>query len=340
MKVSIYNNDSIFEALREEWNPLVSRSTANTIFCTQEWQSTWWRTYQSDNTPWIVTCRTDDGKLVGIGSWFVHLIDGERVLRSIGCVDVTDYVDIIVDVDYVQDVQSALANVLRENHSHFDRINFCNIPEASPSCTGFVNILKSCGFDAEIVFQEVCPIIPLPETWETYLESLDKKQRHEIRRKIRRAEAEADLEWVIVDETHNIEEAIDDFLKLMRASHPEKAQFLDNPKNTAFIGNIIRVTFEKGWLKLRFLRVNGVLAAAYCDFDYDGRIMVYNSGLLPSEQAHLSLGIVLLSYNIRHAIETNHTVFDFLRGNETYKYRMGAQDTKIFKLKANLLTTA
>jgi CelD/BcsL family acetyltransferase involved in cellulose biosynthesis len=336
VKVSIHTHDNIFEALRDEWNALVFRSTANTIFCTHEWQSTWWRTYQSNNTPWIVLCRTEDDKLVGIGSWFVHLVDGERVLRTIGCVDVTDYVDIIADIDYVHEVQVALANVLLEHHNHFDRINFCNIPEISPSCSGFTNQLKSCGFDVELAFQEVCPVINLPSTWEAYLESLDKKQRHEIRRKIRRAESEADIEYVLINETHNIDEAATNFLTLMRSSHPEKAQFLDNPQNAEFIRRIIRITFEKGWLKLRFLKVDGTLAATYCDFDYDGRIMVYNSGLSPEVQPHLSLGIVLLSYNIRAAIETNHAIFDFLRGNETYKYRMGAQDTKIFKLKAHL----
>ena len=63
---------------------------------------------------------------------------------------------------------------------------------------------------------------------------------------------------------------------------------------------------------------------------------MYNSGLLPEQFGHLSTGIVLLTYLIEHAIESGHFVFDFLRGNETYKYRMGAHDTRVFKLKAQL----
>jgi CelD/BcsL family acetyltransferase involved in cellulose biosynthesis len=70
------------------------------------------------------------------------------------------------------------------------------------------------------------------------------------------------------------------------------------------------------------------------NFDYGGHILVYNSGLLPEEYGHLSLGIVLLCYNIRHAIENKRKVFDFLRGNEVYKYRMGAKDNPVFMLRA------
>ncbi|MDL1883917.1 GNAT family N-acetyltransferase, partial [Anaerolineae bacterium CFX8] len=76
-------------------------------------------------------------------------------------------------------------------------------------------------------------------------------------------------------------------------------------------------------------------AATYLNFVYNRHVLVYNSGLLPGEYGHLSPGIVLLAYNIRHAIENNAVVFDFLRGNEVYKYRMGAQDTRVFMLRAS-----
>ncbi len=58
--------------------------------------------------------------------------DGERVVRTVGCVDVTDYVDLIVDTAHVDEVQTALAAFLAENADAYDRINYCNIPEASP----------------------------------------------------------------------------------------------------------------------------------------------------------------------------------------------------------------
>jgi CelD/BcsL family acetyltransferase involved in cellulose biosynthesis len=331
--VTAYHHNGIFEELRPEWNDLVRKSTTDTIFCTWEWQSTWWDSYKEDGDLWIVTCRVPDGRLVGIGSWFIHHLDGERVVRAIGCVDVTDYLDIIADKDCVYTVHECLSDFLLQHREQYDRISLCNIPEASPTCDSFSKQLIARGFEVEVSLQEVCPIIRLPSDWESYLEGLDKKNRHEIRRKLRRAE-ETEIERILVNESHNFDDMAAQFMALMCASHPLKAQFLEDEKNAKFFRSILSITFARNWLKLTFLRISGKLTAAYCDFDYNGHILVYNSGLLPEESSHLSPGIVLLAYNIRDAIETNHTVFDFLRGDENYKYRMGAQDTKVFQLKA------
>jgi CelD/BcsL family acetyltransferase involved in cellulose biosynthesis len=333
VKLTAYTDESVFDELRHEWNELLHRSSADLIFNTWEWQSTWWKAYQAGQL-WVITCRDDAGTLVGIGSWFIQTTDGERVVRTIGCVDVTDYVDMFADPAQVDAVQEAFAAYLMEHRDQYDRINWCNIPEASPSLARFPGKLEALGFNVESELQEVCPVIDLPGDWEAYLEQLDKKQRHEIRRKMRRAESEASIQWYVVDETHDIEEEVQKFLKLMRASHPEKAKFLDDPHNTAFFTQIVPLVYRCGWLKMSFLVINGTPSAAYCDFDYNRRIQVYNSGLLPLDNSHLSPGIVLLAYNIRDAIAQRREVFDFLRGNETYKYRMGAVDTKVFKLKA------
>ncbi|HVU09992.1 MAG TPA: GNAT family N-acetyltransferase [Phototrophicaceae bacterium] len=335
MKLTAYTDESVFDELRPEWDELLHRSSSDLIFCTWEWQSTWWKAYRA-GALWVVTCRDDAGQLVGIGSWLIQQTNGERVVRTIGCVDVTDYVDIIVDQDHTEAVQDAFAAFLKDNHEAFDRINLCNIPEASPTLAHFPVKLQELGFNVEVELQEVCPVIDLPDQWETYLERLDKKERHEIRRKMRRAEGEASLQWYVVDETCDIEAEVEKFLHLMRSSHPDKAKFLDDPHNAAFFKAIVPQVYQCGWLKMTFLVVNGTPSAAYCDFDYGNRIQVYNSGLLPFENAHLSPGIVLLGMNIRDAIEKKRAVFDFLRGNETYKYRMGAVDTKVFKLKARM----
>lgn len=333
MKLSVYRESSVFEELKAEWNDLLHHSASDTIFCTWEWQSAWWDVYRAGDL-FVATCRADDGQLVGIGSWFIETKDGERVVRTIGCVDVTDYVDIIAHPDYVEAVGAQFAAVLAEHRLTYDRINFCNIPEASPTLKILPERMKERGFEVEVVFQEVCPVIQLPDDWEAYLESLDKKQRHEIRRKLRKAENEARIDWYMVDESRDFNEELERFLSLMRASHPEKARFLDDPKNLAFFRRIAPMTYERGWLRLNFLVIDGVPSATYFDFDYNDRILVYNSGLLPEANANLSPGIVLLAYNIRHAIEARKPIFDFLRGNEIYKYRMGGQDTTVYKLKA------
>ncbi|MFN8377146.1 MAG: GNAT family N-acetyltransferase [Anaerolineae bacterium] len=341
MQITVYEDSSAFQLLRDEWNTLLRRSVTNEIFLTWEWQSTWWDTFQAGELL-IVAVRTPDGRLTGIAPWFVHHIGGERVLRTIGCVDVTDYVDIIVDQYAVSSVQIALADFLAEHHHRYDRVNLCNIPEPSPTTQFMPDLLRMRNFDADLVLQEVCPVIHLPSDWEEYLSMLDKKQRHEIRRKIRRAESEAKLDYTVLDSSSFPIELDDgiiaEFLDLMRSSQPAKAEFLEVEANRVFLTRILQVTANAGWLRLSFLRCNDELSSAYADFIYGEHVQVYNSGLNPNLASHLSLGNVLLAYNIENAIERGIQVFNFLRGNETYKYRMGAVDTRIYKLMARSLS--
>ncbi len=333
LKVALHQESTIFQELASEWDELLHRSVDDTIFLTIEWQSVWWKSYNAGELL-IFTCRDAEDRLVGIAPWFIHDIEGERVVRTIGCVDVTDYVDVIVDKAFLQPVLACFASVLNDNSGKFDRINLCNIPEASPTLAIFPDLLRSCGFDVELVLQEVCPVISLPTSWEGYLESLDKKQRHEIRRKLRRAESETELTIEALTDADSASAMIDTFLYLMSSSQPAKAEFLQDASNVRFFRAIIQTVAERGWLRMTFLKVSGEPVAAYCDFVYRGKVLVYNSGLVLDKYAHLSTGIVLLAHNIRWAIESGYHLFDFLRGNEAYKYRMGGQDTRVFKLMA------
>ena len=333
MRLITYTQLSLFDELQAEWNDLVQRSTSNRIFSTWEWKTTWWKAYQPGQL-WVIACRDDDARLVGLAPWFVkETSERGRVVSTIGCKEVTDYLDVIVDSEHVHEVLGCLAESLLDHTGEFDRLELCNIPEDSISYQLLPQVLEKYGFSTRLTPEDVCPVIQLPATWEDYLNQLDKKNRHELRRKIRRSQGvNSDTDWYIVDETHDIHEEVERFLELMAASDPAKKVFLQDPENVTFFKSIAPVLQAKGWLQLSFLVVDGARAAAYLNFDYNGHILVYNSGLLPETYAHLSPGIVLLAHNIRHAIETGHQVFDFLQGDEVYKYRMGGQDTHVYNL--------
>jgi len=336
VKLTLYDQQSAFEELREEWNELLHRSTSDRVFSTWEWQSTWWEAYKPGEL-WIIACREETNQLVGLAPWFIetHPIHG-LVVRSIGCVEVTDYLDIIVDTQHIEPVLSTLAAYAAENHEKYDVIDLCNLPQGAPGHARFPLALTECGFEVTVKEQEVCPVIHLPSSWEDYLNLLDKKQRHELRRKMRRAESTTEqIEWYIVGDTHDLQQETNYFLELMAASHEMKANFLSDPQNERFFKAIVPIAYRNKWLQLSFLKINGVRAASYLNFVYNKHVLVYNSGLLPDQFGHLSPGIVLLAHNIQYAIETGYTVFDFLRGNEIYKYRMGGQDTRVYMLRAH-----
>ncbi|NJL57055.1 hypothetical protein HC928_19350 [bacterium] len=167
MKLVLYDQPDLFEQLKPEWNDLLARSSANTVFGTWEWHVTWWRVYQPGDL-WVVACRDDAGQLVGLAPWC--LVEGEagRVVSAIGCVDVTDYVDIIVDVRYAESVMRCFAAFLADHRDRYTAVRLCNIPQSSPTLTYLPDLLTACGFTTVVEQMEVCPVIPLPEDWEAY----------------------------------------------------------------------------------------------------------------------------------------------------------------------------
>ncbi|GAB5492549.1 MAG: GNAT family N-acetyltransferase [Phototrophicaceae bacterium] len=336
MNVQSFNTVEVFDTLKSEWNTLLKRSLSDTPFSSHEWHSNWWNAYAPGEL-WVITVRDDKDTLQGIAPLFIATSDEQRVVHFIGCEDVTDYVDVLVDKDNSEAVYQALADFFVEHKDNYDSLDLCNIPAESATYTYFPSVLSDASFNVETKVQEVCPLIELPDTFEGYLELLDKKQRKEVQRKLRRAKGAGDsLNWYIVGDEHKLDEEIEKFLKLMASSHPEKAKFLENDQHVTFFKSIVPAAAKAGWLQMNFLEVMGEPVAAYVNFDYNNQILVYNSGLEPSKAAALSPGIILLAYNIQHAIETKHDIFDFLRGDEQYKYKMGGQNTEIFNLKASL----
>lgn len=337
MNIELCTTETLFETLKPEWNTLLQQSRGNRIFLTWEWQHTWWTIYHPGELR-VLAIRNDTGELLGIAPWFIeNNAQTGRTLRGIGCVDVTDYLELIVHQDHEEGVLSAIADWLLAHAALYDTIDLCNIPEASAILKYFPAILEARGLTVTIKPQEVCPIINLPTTFEDYINALDKKNRHELRRKIRRLEGEDGVaDWYIVNANHNLEAELETFLSLMRASSPQKVEFLSNPDHLAFFRAIVPVMAAAGWLQLAFLRMNGTPAAAYLNFDYNSTISVYNSGIDMGLATSVSPGIVLLANLIEDAIKRAYHQFDFLRGNEDYKYRMGGKDTQIFMLIATI----
>lgn len=332
MHLSVHRNDSDFAALRREWNPLLARSGFDNLFQTWEWQTTWWRHLGSGDL-WLLAWRDDSGALVGLAPLYLEVAkSGERRLSLIGCLEVSDYLDVIAAAGQEAEVCAALLDWLGSDKAPgWDVVDLCNLPEVSPTHRLLPELAAAHGLAVTVTQEDVCPVITLPATWDDYLAMLDKKQRHEVRRKMRRAEEAGEVSYTIVARSPNLGAEMDDFVSLHRLSQPDKDRFME-PRMEAFFHAAAQSMAEAGWLQLWFLLVNGQKAATMLCFDYADTILVYNSGFDPERYSIFSPGIVLLAYCIRHAIEgLGRSRFDFLQGNEVYKYRFGARETKVFR---------
>lgn len=331
LTINSYHDETGFDVLVGEWNGLLHRSAADTIFLTLEFQRTWWQCLGEGDL--IILTVRDGRELVGITPLFaVTNGEGQRVLATVGCVEVADYLDWIAARGWEEAVYRAVLDHLGSpNAPAWDVLDLCNIHQDSPTLRLLPHLAEARGWTVETAHDDVCPIVRLPKTWDEYLQMLEGKQRHELRRKLRRAEAEPALRWYIVGAEHDLETEVEDFLTLMAASTPDKAAFL-TPQMREFFRRLAQVTYDANWLQLAFLEIEGRKAAAYFNFVYHNRVMVYNSGLDWEVFPQFGAGIVLIAYCIRHAIEQGCEAFDFMQGDERYKYDLGGKDVEVRRI--------
>ena len=331
MRIEAHSESGGFAALKPEWNDLVHRSCFDTLFLTWEWQSTWWK-HLGEGSLLLLGFRQDDGRLVGIAPLFLTQEDGGHSVLSLnGCRDVSDYLDLVIEPGQEDAVYEALLDHIEAEATSWDLVDFCNLPQDSRTLVRFRELAQDRGYQTLVEVEDVCPIISLPVTWDDYLMSLDKKQRHEVRRKLRKADGEAETRLVIIGPGDDLPSAMEAFIDLHAKSAPEKDEFME-PRMQRFFRDVAHQLQDQGWLQLAFIEMDGRKAATLLNFDYGDSILVYNSGYDPTQFRHLSPGIVVTARCIEHAIALGRAKFDFLRGDEIYKYRFGASDTEVRRL--------
>ncbi len=333
MKIELFTDSAVYDTIdADRWNGILRSAATNVIFLTWEWQSLWWRHVKPGEMLVLAFSDRDEGPQAIVPLFRSSAEDGSQVLSIIGCEDISDYLDFIVPPPFEDAVCSQLlAFITSSDAPYWDRIQLCNLPGNSTALRVLADHARKAGLQVETRVQARCPSIELPKSWDEYLAGLDKKQRHELRRKMRKAEAEA-ASWRVSDpRLHDLASDMESFVTLHRLSDPDKNLFMDAAMQ-AFFFDMAQAISQRGWLHLSFLERGDEQIAGLLSFDYNNHFQVYNSGYDASRHGALSPGIVLIGYCIRHAIELQRHTFDFLRGEEEYKYRLGARPTDIFEL--------
>lgn len=336
MEFKLHTTFDTLETYALAWNSLVETGMTNAPFLRYEYLSTWWSTRgggEWQDAQLAVITATENDQLLGIAPFFLTTNrDGHPALMLLGSIEISDYLDLIARAEQYPAFLSALLDWIDKNYpSTWSLLDLYNLPENSPSLIALKAESAKRGWNyAEEIYQPT-PFIPLPGDFETYLSGIDKKQRHEIRRKMRRAEESGrGVRWYIVNDESKLDSEMDDFLSLM-AHDSEKDAFLTAVMRSQMKASV-HAAFRAGYLQLAFLEVDGEKACSYLNFDYDNKIWVYNSGI-DRRFMDLSVGWVLLGYLLEWANQNKRAEFDFLRGDEDYKYKFGGQKRHVMRVK-------
>jgi GNAT acetyltransferase-like protein len=255
-----------------------------------------------------------------------------------------DYATILAAPDDLPDVADALAEGMcaesLDNEAHpapWDAIDLRRLRSADPAGAALAKAFGAReiaeGWILNLELEDVCPVAALPEgaDIDAFLATLGKKERHEIRRKVRRAEAAGVLDFV---ESPDPLADLEAFIDFHQAKWGADGLFPDTPggaESRVMFRRMFELFGADGPLRLSFLTVDGRRIAASVFFETDDAILYYNAGLSP-EARSLSPGVVMVERLVQRALETGKRRFDFLRGNEPYKYEWGAVDEPIQRL--------
>jgi CelD/BcsL family acetyltransferase involved in cellulose biosynthesis len=309
-------HDSLEAVGADAWDALHAESRLRSPFLSWTWQREWVAVFAEGRRLELRRVVDGTGRLVGL----LPLVQiGPDRWLLVGGADVSDYLDLIALRDHEEEAWAALLSARAADPAVWE---LHAVPAASPTVTAMPALAGAAGLEVTSSVEERCPVLTLPDSWDTLLASLSGKHRHEISRKLRRFEREAPDGRVAWESTPaGIERRLDDFLALHRRSREGKAKFMD-ARMERFFRRAIPALAARDGARLAFLDLPDGPIASFVTLEWDGIVGLYNSGFHP-DRAALSPGVVLLSHVIRDAIARGRRRFDFLRGEERYKYEFG-----------------
>ncbi len=309
--------------LAPEWAVLHARIDGATPFTHPAWHQVWLRHFGDACAPVFLSFRLGD-ELVGAAA----LDPSGDVARQLGDHNVCDYAGVLALSGYEQSVALGLLEWLMEDYT--PALELWGVPEDSSLRSAFAAVAPRFNWSYGETPEAIAPGVDLPGDFEAFVASLPKHDRHELRRKLRNLDAAGSVSYEVATTASEIAPQIDGLLEMMRTSRDAKAAFL-TPGMEAFFRDLGATFGALGMARLSTLRLDGQAVARTFSFENATTEFLYNSGFDP-EFAHLAVGLASKAYAIEDAIRRGKKRFDFLRGDEEYKRRLGGVPSRIYTL--------
>lgn len=327
MKIRHISNELSFQNLNAQWDEAVSSSSLRCPFFTHEWFYSWWMSFGRDCSLEIFVFENSSGKIQGIAP----LLMRNNILYFLASQEVTDYSDFIFFPGKEEECHVLWLQEVLNQRPGLKRIELVNIPQSSPTLLFLPRSAAKLGFHCLVVKSEVAPVLKLPSSYEDYLSLLSRKNRHELKRKLKKLDALGNVEVKTLSDPEDLRPAIEKFISLHAASSAEKEKFWRKPGMGDFFRGAVERLSSKGWVELNELFLGGKTIAALLNFSYYEKLYCYNVAY-STPHALYNPGFYLFHHTIKEAITGGKRIVDFLRGREKYKYSFGAGESRIYNL--------
>jgi len=320
IQMELFIKDAGFEQLAQIWRQNQGGLVWQSPFVLPPWLETWWQAFGSSYQPYLkIICSRQEP--AGIAP----LKTSGNTVTFMGSDDICDYQDFVIKEGQNGRFFTLLLDEIRNDG--FERMQLRHVKPDSAVMTGLVPAARARGFGVKIEQEAYSFEIALPGSFESYLGLLEKKQRHELRRKLRRLTGAGDPSFHFTDGKAAGARHLGHFLNLF-GLNDAKSGFMTPVMEQFFRLMVQRLAAER-LLRFGSLRLGEREVAMVIVFDYNNTIYLYNSAYDPAF-GHVSPGLMCNALAIREAIRMNRRSWDFLKGEEPYKRHLGGLEIGLY----------
>jgi CelD/BcsL family acetyltransferase involved in cellulose biosynthesis len=310
-------------SLGESWRRLELTATVPTVFVRFAWQQAWAQHFilgDVEGRELFVLAVKDGAEIVGIAPWYVarRRVYGcwIKEVRPIGFPETgADHLDILCRKGWEQRVAYAIAEALWDTlDNEWDLLEMHDMPAASPALFHFVNLMEEHGRQVDVSLGAFCPVMTLPTSTEEVVGQLGTRHREAYRRNLRALHRIGQVEHLSL-RGGNIRERLEPLLQLHALRWPGHDQ-----RFYPFLRTLLTSGADGTGAQIDYLLVDGIESAAFLHFDTGRRRELYLLGVDRAKYPKVNAGKALLGRSMEQAIEAGIADYDFLKGNESYKF--------------------
>ncbi|CAN5683420.1 GNAT family N-acetyltransferase [soil metagenome] len=344
---------------RAAWDRLLGQSPGATPFSDWTFQRAWWDAYAetarqhylvvTDVPAKLPDLRASDAEVIRsiVPLMWRRMPDGSSTLFMAASYH-ADYATILAHPDDLAAVAASVAPELlpfggptaisdEMSPGHWNVVDLRRWREADPARVALREAMEAtapaAGWQVRQEREDVCPVVTLASDLETQLAGLTKKARHEVRRKLRRAERSGAVRLRYLPlEAGSVKHLI----ALHQARWGEKGLFTateEGERARTLLHRLVELEAQEGSaarFHLADVQVGDRVVYALAGFDDGVTTYFYNAGMDP-EARDLSPGVVGTAVYMGERIAAGRQRFDFLRGDEDYKYEWWACDEPVHR---------
>ena len=333
IQISIIKTPEQWHLLKPQWNLLLESSRSGTCFLTFQWLKAWSECFMNKNDKLYIITFHEKDSLIGAAPFYIHKKKHgpitARELKFIGTPQAgSDYLDVIIKKSRETKVANALyGHLIKKGSADWDILSLHDIPSASLFLLHFLNRIEKEGKYVEITPGAYCPVTKINGSFDDYFSNLSKWRKKKFKQDFRIIHRDQNVRHV-VGTGKQAKGRLSEFFEFYN-----KKSNWPGEKLQQMLNRYIEHCESEPPVQIDLLQVNGKTVAGLLHLKHKNALAMYLMVIDKDFNPKLSLGNLLVGMCIENATMEGYTIYDFLKGDETYKFHWANEGKRSINLK-------